>query len=100
MAEVQTWLCGTYCTIMWYILYNSDLKINKDKKCKKGEGLDVALHMVLTSTKTGQYFSYRKLIKLQHRLKVTTGSSFYSKTGPSVLIRTSLDNQCSLSQYQ
>jgi len=93
--------------VMWYILYNSDLKINKDKKCKKSEGLDVALHMVLTSTKTGQYFSYRKLIKLQHRftclrylMKVTTGSSFYSKIGPSVLIRTSLDNQCSLSQYQ
>jgi hypothetical protein len=37
--------------VMWYILYNSDLKINKDKKCKKGEGLHVDLHMVLTSIK-------------------------------------------------
>jgi len=27
------------------------LKINKDKKCKKGEELDVDLHMVLTSIK-------------------------------------------------
>ena len=34
--------------VMWYILYNSDMKINK---CKKGEGLDVSIHMVLTSIK-------------------------------------------------
>lgn len=30
-------------------------------------------------------------------MKVTTGSSFYSQVGPSVLIRTSFHNQCSLS---
>jgi hypothetical protein len=34
--------------VMWYILYSSDLKKNK---YKKGEGLEVALHMVLPSIK-------------------------------------------------
>jgi hypothetical protein len=36
---------------MWYILYNSDLKINEDKECKKGEGLDADIHMLLNSIK-------------------------------------------------